>query len=250
LSWAAPFLLPELLLCNAQSVLDVFGPLVPAPALVIPNGVDQHAFHPGAGQPLKYRPSDAELVVGTAMRLAPSKRPQDFVQLAARLRSTYPKARFLLAGEGSARPELEALALRLGADNLRFLGFVSDVQSFYRACDVLVLPSSSEGSPNFVLEGMAMQKPLALAAIPPLLELVTKENALWFELGNVDQLVERVSLLLASSDVRDLLGKRAQLRASRYTLQACAERLAQTLHEVASRRAEAAAPYTEEKAAE
>jgi glycosyltransferase involved in cell wall biosynthesis len=236
LSVVAPWIAPDLLLCNARSVLDVFGPLIPAPALVIPNGVDRSVFHPTAGDAARYRPHDAELVVGSAMRLARSKRPQDFVELAARLRTAYPRVRFLLAGDGSARGALESLARRLGADNLRFLGFVSDVPSFYRACDVLVLPSSSEGSPNFVLEAMAMQKPLALAAIPPLLELVSESNAEWFALGDVDQLTRRVSQLLASAKLREMLGLRARLRASSYSLSACAARLAGALHEVVASR--------------
>jgi glycosyltransferase involved in cell wall biosynthesis len=236
LSLVAPLISPDLLLCNAQSVLDVFGPLIPSPALVIPNGVDQQAFHPAAGDAARYRPGDADLVVGSAMRLAPSKRPRDFVELAARLHRLHPSVRFLLAGDGSERGALESLARQLGADNLRFLGFVSDVQSFYRACDVLVLPSSSEGSPNFVLEAMAMQKALVLAAIPPLLELVNEGNAAWFALGDVDELTRRVSQLLSSTALRETLGMRARLRASSYSLNACAARLAAALHEVVASR--------------
>jgi glycosyltransferase involved in cell wall biosynthesis len=247
LSLVAPFIVPDLLLCNARSVLDVFGPLVPAPALVIPNGVDQHVFHPAAGDRARYRPRDAELVVGSAMRLAPSKRPADFVELAARLRSAFPKVRFLLAGDGSDRGALESLARRLGADNLRFLGFVSDVRSFYRACDVLVLPSSSEGSPNFVLESMAMEKPLVLAAIPPLLELVSAENAAWFGLGDVDQLTRAVARLLSSRSLRDTLGKRARLRASSYSLSKCAARLADVVREVVASRTAAYPPRTADR---
>jgi glycosyltransferase involved in cell wall biosynthesis len=243
LSLASPFVLPDLLLCNAESVLNVFGPLVPAPSLVIPNGVDQRVFHPAAGDEARFRPRDAELVVGSAMRLAPSKRPQDFVELAARLRQRHPKTQFLLAGDGSCRSALESLARRSGADNLRFLGFVSDMQSFYRACDVLVLPSSSEGSPNFVLEAMATQKALALAAIAPLLELVGRDNALWFVLGNTDQLTASVSRLLSSSALRRTLGERALQHASSYSLRACAARLASALRVVvASPKASGPAP--------
>jgi glycogen(starch) synthase len=177
------------------------------------------------------------------MRLAPSKRPQDFVELAARLRERHPKTKFLLAGDGSYRSALESLARRLGADNLRFLGFVSDMQSFYRACDVLVLPSSSEGSPNFVLEAMATQKALALAAIAPLLELVGSDNALWFALGNMDQLTASVSRLLSSSTLRRTLGERALQHVSSYSLKACAARLASALRAVvASRKASSPAP--------
>jgi glycosyltransferase involved in cell wall biosynthesis len=229
LAIVASIIPPDLLLCNAESVRDVFSPLVPAPVQVIPNGVDRRAFHPAAGDPARYRPPEAELVIGSAMRLAASKRPQDFIQLAARLHASHPKTRFLLAGEGGCRSELEQLAWRLKAHNLSFLGFVSDMQSFYRACDVLVLPSSSEGSPNFVLEAMAMRKALVLATIPPLLELVGLKNAAWFALGHVDQLTQSVSQVLGSSERRRILAERAFVRASKYGLNECAASVARML---------------------
>ena len=120
---------PDLLLCNGDAVRNTFGPLVPAPVEVIPNGVDQSVFRPGAGDPCRYRPRGCRYVVGCAMRLADSKRPQDFVALAARLRSRFPEVRFLLAGEGSRRSELEQMGRGLCADNLEFLGFVADMPS-------------------------------------------------------------------------------------------------------------------------
>jgi glycosyltransferase involved in cell wall biosynthesis len=236
LAIVASIIPPDLLLCNAESVRDVFSPLVPAPVQVIPNGVDRRAFHPAAGDPARYRPPEAALVVGSAMRLATSKRPQDFVRLAARLRDSHPQTRFLLAGEGACRPELEQLARQLSAHNLSFLGFVSDMQSFYRACDVLVLPSSSEGSPNFVLEAMAMQKPLVLATIPPLLELVGARNAAWFALGNVDQLTRSVSQALSSGELRRNLAERALPRVAKYGLNECAASLARMLRGVVAAR--------------
>lgn len=236
LAVVASIIPPDLLLCNAESVRDVFSPLIPAPVEVIPNGVDRRAFHPAAGDPARYRPPDAGLVVGSAMRLAASKRPQDFVQLAARLRDSHPRTRFLLAGEGGCRSQLERLAQRLNADNLSFVGFVSDMQSFYRACDVLVLPSSSEGSPNFVLEAMAMKKPLVLATIPPLLELVGARNAIWFELGDVDRLTQSVSQVLASSELRQSLAERAFTRVARYGLDECAASVARLLRNVVAAR--------------
>jgi glycosyltransferase involved in cell wall biosynthesis len=224
------FMQPSLLLCNSEAVRDTFAPLVPAPVAVVPNGVDPGRFHPGAGDARRYRPTGCRYVVGCAMRLADSKRPQDFVALAARLRHSHPDVSFLLSGEGSRRKDLEQLARELGADNLTFLGFVADMPSFYAACDVLVLPSRSEGCPNFLLEGTAMGKPLVAAAIPPIVELVrVTENAVLFELGDVPGLVKAVVDLLREPERLQALGQRGLQHIDQFTARASAAKIAAIL---------------------
>jgi glycosyltransferase involved in cell wall biosynthesis len=221
---------PDLLLCNSGAVRTTFHPLVPAPVEVVPNGVDRTVFHPGAGDAARYRPAAASYVIGCAMRLADSKRPWDFIELAARLRSACPGVRLLLAGEGSRRAELEQLARRLGADNLSFLGFVPDMPSFYAACDLLVLPSRSEGCPNYLLEAVAMGKPVVASAIAPIIELVqVTENALLFELGDVNGLTAAVQELLAQPERLRALSQSALAHADQFSARTCAARIAAIL---------------------
>ena len=234
---------PDLLLCNGHAVQNTFGPLVPAPVEIVPNGVDESVFRPGAGDPARYRPPGCRHVVGCAVRLADSKRPQDFVALAARLRSRFPMVRFLLAGEGSRRSELEQMARELGADNLRLLGFVADMPSFYAACDLLVLPSRSEGCPNFMLESLAMGKPMVAANIASVAELVrTTEHAVLFGLGNVTELVDAVSALLQDSARLQALASRAAAHADRFTARASAARIAAILRALVAERSAKLAP--------
>jgi glycosyltransferase involved in cell wall biosynthesis len=224
---------PDLLLCNSNAVHDTFGPLVPAPVEIVPNGVDQRMFHPGAGDPWRYRPAGKRHVVGCAMRLADSKRPQDFVSLAARLRQRCPGVHFLLAGEGSRRAELEQMARQTGLDNLTFLGFVADMPSFYAACDLLVLPSRSEGCPNYMLEATAMGKAVVAAAIAPVVELISvTENGVLFELGNVTQLANAVAKLLADPAHLNHLHNQALVHAEKFTARASAGQIAAILRDL------------------
>lgn len=218
---------PDLLLCNSGAVRSTFSPLVPAPVEVVFNGVDQRVFYPGAGDVRRYRPLGASHVIGCAMRLADSKRPQDFVALAAGLMSHYPNARFLLAGEGSRRAQLEEMARQMGARNLSFLGFVADMPSFYAACDLLVLPSRSEGCPNYMLESVAMGKAMVAADIAPVVELVrTTQHALLYPLGDVTELALAVRSLLAAPEHRSALAAQALSRAHQFTARASAAKIA------------------------
>jgi glycosyltransferase involved in cell wall biosynthesis len=223
-------LVPDALLCNAEAVRRTFEPYIPAPVSVIANGVDADHFRPGAGDRNRYRPPGARVVVGYASRLTRAKRPQEFIEAAARLRDRHPDARFLLAGGGSIRPELERLAAERHADNLDFLGFVSDMQSFYAACDVIALPSGAEGCPNFLLEAMAMGKPVVASDVAPVLELVHPgHDALVFPLGDVDELTETLSWALEDAALRAELSSRARQRALSFSATASAAKLAALL---------------------
>jgi glycosyltransferase involved in cell wall biosynthesis len=218
---------PDLLLCNSEAVRATFSPLIPAPVEVVPNGVQLEAFHPGAGDASRYRPIGARWVVGCAMRLAESKRPRDVIAIAARLQSSHPDVRFLLAGEGSQRAALEQLARESGARNLSFLGFVSDMPSFYAACDLLVLPSRSEGCPNYLLEATAMGKPVVAAAIPPVVELLrSTENGVLFDLGDVPGFARAVSDLLSAPQRLLALGANGLRSIHQFSAAASAERIA------------------------
>ncbi len=207
--WALTrFLRPDLLICNGLAVARTFRPVVPAPVALLPNGVDLERFHPDAS-PVRYRPAEATVVVGYAARLATRKRPQDVVAMGARLRRSVPGARVLIAGEGSRRPEYERQAQELGADNVRFLGYVSDMPAFYAACDIVVLPSSCEGSSNVLLEAMACGKAVVCSDIPPLVEQIRDhETGLIHRLGDVDGLAASVELLAVNPALRASLAAR------------------------------------------
>lgn len=201
---------PDAFIANGEGVRDLFAPLIPAPAHVVRNGVDVELFRPGAASPTM-RPRGAAAVVGFAGRLVPQKRPQDFLAMAARIAARRPDVRFLIAGDGSRRPEFEAMASALGvADRVQFLGKVSDMRAFYASCTMLVLPSRSEGSPNIVLEAMAMRLPVIASDTTASREVLTHlREGFLYRVGDVDALTETVDLALAAPDLCMTLAARA-----------------------------------------
>ena len=72
----------------------------------------------------------------------------------------------LLPGRGAALDKCKALADRLGVrERVRFPGFVSNIEDYYRASDVCVSSSRSEGLPFNVMEAMACGLPAVLTNV-------------------------------------------------------------------------------------
>jgi glycosyltransferase involved in cell wall biosynthesis len=201
---------PDALVANGEGVLKMFAPLIPAPLQIVRNGVDTDLFRPGASAGT-FRPAGAKAVIGFAGRLVPQKRPEDFLAMAARIVMKHPDVHFLIAGEGSRRRQYEELAAKLGlGDRLRVLGQVSDMRAFYASCSTLVLPSRSEGSPNVVLEAMAMKLPVIASDTAATHEVVTHlRDGFLFPIGDVDKLTETVELALRAPDLCLALAARA-----------------------------------------
>jgi colanic acid biosynthesis glycosyl transferase WcaI len=96
---------------------------------------------------------------------------QNLIRTAALLKDEF-RPTFVIAGDGSARPECETLARELGAENVKFVyplprSEVSDVQA---AADLLVLPTQPAGAltsvPSKLISYMLSGRPV-LAAVSP-----------------------------------------------------------------------------------
>jgi glycosyltransferase involved in cell wall biosynthesis len=89
------------------------------------------------------------------------------------------------------------------SDNIRFLGQVKDVSGLLEASDIGVLTSEREGLPNAIVEYMAAGLAIVASDIAGNREVLGIENAdLYFSVGNVTSLAERISALVRSKAKR------------------------------------------------
>src|SRR6185369_8413978 len=77
-----------------------------------------------------------------------------------------PRGRLAIVGGGPARPALEDALAPLG-DRAMLVGPqpLAAVPAWLAACDVLVLPSHAEGTPNVVLEALACGRRVVATAV-------------------------------------------------------------------------------------
>ena len=131
---------------------------------VILNGIDPAAFKRDSAKVPENRAAlgitPGELVIGSIGRLEPQKRFDLLIEAVVSLRSQWPQLRLLIAGEGSERSRLEGIVAANGAgDVCRLLGYKTDVTALHHGFDLYVQSSEYEGTPNSVLEAMAMETP-------------------------------------------------------------------------------------------
>jgi glycosyltransferase involved in cell wall biosynthesis len=101
------------------------------------------------------------IVVGAVGRLEPQKRFDLLIEAFARLSRRHTHLALVIVGDGSLRDSLAAQIAALGLDgSCRLLGHRGDIIELHHALDLLVQSSDYEGTPNAVLEAMALETPV------------------------------------------------------------------------------------------
>jgi teichuronic acid biosynthesis glycosyltransferase TuaC len=141
---------------------------------VVMNGVDGELFRPAdraaARAELGLPAGPLALYVGN---LKDVKGVQDLAPAWARVLREVPEATLVLVGDGPLRGELAAAVAPYG-ERVKMIAAqpLAQVPRYMAACDVLVLASHNEGTPNVVLEALACGRRVvatAVGGIPDLL---------------------------------------------------------------------------------
>ena len=175
--------------------------------IVVRNSVDIPAGV-GSGERERIRSechiAPEHLLIGTAGRFKPVKAYDHFLQAARIVADQLPNARFLIAGDGPLRQELEELAKHLGlADRVVFTGYRNDILAILASLDLFVMSSRHEGIPVVLLEAMALSKPVVVTAVGGMVEVIESEKSgLLVEAGNPRELARACLRLLENPELR------------------------------------------------
>ncbi|MFE3169851.1 glycosyltransferase [Streptomyces sp. NPDC059224] len=174
---------------------------------VVPNGIDTGHFAPGApGAPGRSGPG-APLVVCVG-RLCRQKGQDVLLRAWPEVLRRVPGARLALVGDG---PDGAALR-RLAPASVEFAGAVADVRPWYRAADLVVLPSRWEGMALAPLEAMACGRPVLVTDVDGARESLPPghgEHCL-VPPGRPGVLAGAVAALLLDPELRASLGDRGR----------------------------------------
>jgi len=104
---------------------------------------------------------------------------------------------FAIAGDGELRAMLEAEARQTLGEQVRFLGWVSDLPVLYAALDVVVLTSLNEGTPVALIEAIIAGRPVVATDVGGVSEVVHDGvNGSLVPSGDADAIAGRGAFLL------------------------------------------------------
>ncbi len=102
-----------------------------------------------------------DFVIGTALRLVPSKNVGSLLKASAALHASGLSHKLLIIGDGPECQSLTQLAKTLAlGDAVIFAGWRKDAASLVAGLDLYVQPSSEENFPYAILEAMAAARPI------------------------------------------------------------------------------------------
>ncbi len=156
-------------------------------------------------------------VMATVATVVPAKGHACALEALGRLKNQWPDWRYLVVGDGPARPELEAAAQALGiADKVLFLGARDDVPEILSACDLFVFPSWREALPLALLEAMALGLPVAASAVGGIPEVVTPETGRLAPAQDAPALATAIREILAEPARASAMGEAGRRRAEEH----------------------------------
>jgi len=142
---------------------------------IVMNGVDAELFHPrdrvAARAELGLPAGPIALYVGN---LKEEKGVLDLAAAWATVARALPAATLVVVGGGPATEALKAAVVGLG-ESVRLVGTqpLPQIPTWMAACDLLVLPSHAEGTPNVVLEALASGRRVVATTVGGIPDLVT-----------------------------------------------------------------------------
>jgi glycosyltransferase involved in cell wall biosynthesis len=138
-----------------------------------------------------------------------------------------------MIGSGEMEGDLRALALNLGIENVRFVGFVnqSKMPEMYAACDVFVLPSKDEPWGLAINEAMCAGLPIAVSrevgCVPDLIH--EGRNGFTFSGGDIAGIARALRPLLSDEGLRRRMADASRAIISGWSYAECREGLMNAL---------------------
>ena len=176
---------------------------------VLPNGIDIERFSTARCKDteLSSFSTTSKIVAVVANMYSPIKGHSTLIKAAVNVCRYFPNVLFALIGDGKERPSLERQVKDAGISrNFRFLGSRKNVPDLLACCDIAVLPSDSEGSPNAVLEAMAARLPVIATCVGGVPEVIHNEvTGLLVPPADPSALSAAILRLLSDHELRNCL---------------------------------------------
>jgi glycosyltransferase involved in cell wall biosynthesis len=233
-SWLRPELLQNTVLhraveasswyvaCSESALADLrsIDPRIGPRSNAILNGLDAAIAHPS--------PLDLEApILFCSARIEPEKGLDLAIEAVRLLRPEFPRLRLRIAGDGTARPELETQAARAGIeDAVEFLGWQHPdrIPGLIDESAAVLVPSLREGFGLIALEGMLGARPVVAARTGGLPEVLGDEGGVLVEPESAEAIATALRDLFRDPERATRVGLAGRARAqARFSLARCVD---------------------------
>lgn len=181
---------------------------------IISNPVDIQTFSPLRNKNwLRKKLGFNDYAIIHAGRLSPERKIDVIIKAMPLVKKEFPKAELAIAGNGTARKDLESLADGLGVgSSVKFLGFVEKpvLAEAYNAAKIFAITSTSDTQSMVMMQAMASGLPIIGIKARALPEYINKNNGILIEPGDHEALARKIIFLLKNPDKRKKLGEGAR----------------------------------------
>jgi len=173
--------------------------------LVIHHGVDLDLFNTTIdGDIIRNQIPDSDKIVLSVIRLHQDKDPFTLLRAAAAV-STKHRVKFIIIGSGPLTSQAEHFVRKNELQSVvQIIPYVNwkDINLYYAACDLFVMPSLDEAFGMVITEAAACGKPIIASRSGAFPEILGTRGC-YFEPRNAQELADKISLLLSSRQERE-----------------------------------------------
>lgn len=173
--------------------------------VVIPNPVD---LKDNTGMALKTKKENKIVTVG---RLVPQKNQLMLIDAFYEILKNHSEYKLVIYGEGPYREALESRIKELNiGNNVLLFGSTNNVFNEIKDAKVFALTSDYEGMPNALIEAMCLGLPVISTKVSGATDLIiNNNNGLLFDVGNREQLINKLNYLIENEEIRNVQSKNA-----------------------------------------
>lgn len=189
-------------------------------------GVDEKRYYPvdeAEKQRLREEMgySDNQRIILNVGELLPNKNQQMAIHMMTEIIKQCPSTTLLIAGNGSEKNNLENLVSELGLqNNVKLLGYVTNLQDYQHIADVCVSCSKREGLPLNIVEAMMSGTPVVATQNRGHRELIRDgESGYLVSVDDTRLMASRVMDLLMDSELFSIISRNGIKRSKEYSAQ-------------------------------
>lgn len=151
--------------------------------------------------------------------LLPNKNQKMIIQAMEKVIEKYPETQLLIAGNGPEKENLEKLIRNLKLEeNIKMLGYVTNLQEYQKIADIAVSCSKREGLPLNIVEAMLSGTPVIASLNRGHRELIHDgENGFIVDIDDSKKMAEKILKLFENKKLFEQIKEKAELYAEKYT---------------------------------